>query len=106
MKKILKPASTLFVAVCFLMACNKEKTPLTITVSPDHPVVNSAVTLTSSQTGSGWKYSWEFGDGDFNSTNTSSTTHTYIQAGNYNVTLNVDHNGNPMGTCSVAITVQ
>jgi hypothetical protein len=106
MKKFLSPSFLPFVIACLLLSCKKENTQLTITISPDHPTVQSAVTFTSSQTGSGWQYSWDFGDGNTNSTNTPSTTHSYLQQGTYNVTLNVYHNGSPMGFCSASVTVQ
>jgi PKD repeat protein len=108
MQKLIRLFFVFILAVpfCLSSACNKENDPLTITPNPANPTVNTSVRFQSSQDGSGWKFTWSFGDGDFNTTNTSYADHTYIQPGVYNVTLNVEHNGNPLGSCSTSLTVQ
>lgn len=44
-------------------------------------------------------FDWTFGDGTGQNTTSGSVTHTYSNAGNYNVTVNITH---PNGTVSVA----
>ncbi|MDQ3111822.1 MAG: PKD domain-containing protein [Bacteroidota bacterium] len=94
------------IMLCFSVACSKDRDPLTITFSPTNPTTQTDIVFESSQTGSGWKYTWAFGDGDGNTTNTSTVHHTYTLPGNYNVSLYVEHNGNPLGNCTVPIIVQ
>jgi hypothetical protein len=101
--------TSVFVCITILflsVACNKDREALAITASPTNPTTATSVRFQSSQDGSGWRFSWNFGDGNNNTTNTSYADHTYSQPGNYNVTLSVDHNGTQMGTCNTSITVQ
>lgn len=95
----------LITVLFFSVSCNKDREPLTITATPSNPTTATSVRFQSSQDGSGWRFSWDFGDGGNNTTNTSYADHTYSQPGNYNVTLSVDHNGTPLGTCNTSITV-
>src|SRR5574337_378842 len=95
-----------FVFSSLLFSCKKDETGLTISVSPDHPTVNTAVTFTSSQSGGGWEYHWSFGDTNTNVTSSSSTSHTYTQTGTYTVALTLYRNGSPNGTASTQIIVQ
>ncbi len=96
----------LVIIVSVSFSCNKERTTLSITATPANPTTQTDIRFESSQDGSGWKFSWNFGDGDFNTTNTYYANHRYSQPGVYNVMLSVEHNGNPLGTCSVSVTVQ
>ena len=94
------------IALTFSAACNKDHDPLTIAVTPANPTAQADVLFESSQSGSGWSYYWDFGDGNVNTTNNSYVHHTYLQPGNYSVSLSVSHNGNPLGTCSQVDIVQ
>jgi PKD repeat protein len=96
----------LAITFCVSISCNKERVPLTITANPASPTINTSVRFQSSQDGSGWRFSWDFGDGGSNTTNTSYADHTYLQPGVYNVSLSVSHDSSQLGSCSISITVQ
>ena len=90
-----------------------------VTVNPT-PVVNFEVTsnniqcLTNNQfdfrnrtvqaNGSTIRYVWDFGDGDRNSTDIVSTSHTYRNSGKYTVRLNGINNYSCTGSTDVAVT--
>ena len=70
------------------------------TVTPNSPVVGATVTFNASASGDPdghiVNYSWDFGDSTFGSE--ALTSHPYVSAGTYNVTLNVTDNDSLNGT--------
>jgi PKD repeat protein len=77
-------------------------------ISPSNPQPGQAVAFdASASTGNPTQYSWTFGDGTGGSGQT--TSHTYVAAGNYGVTLTITAPGNgnpscPTGTCVAQTT--
>lgn len=55
----------------------------------DHETVTFNATQSSANGGTIISYLWDFGDGDTQSTSNPITTHAYVVAGNYNVTLTI-----------------
>jgi len=90
-----------------------------VTVNPT-PIINFEVTsnniqcLTNNQfdfrnrtvqaNGSTIRYVWDFGDGDKNSTDIVSTSHTYRNSGKYTVKLSGTNNYSCTGSTDVAVT--
>ncbi|MFZ9171592.1 MAG: PKD domain-containing protein, partial [Sediminibacterium sp.] len=90
-----------------------------VTVNPT-PIINFEVTSNNIQcltnnlfdfrnrtvqaNGSTIRYVWDFGDGDKNSTDIVSTSHTYRNSGKYTVRLNGTNNYSCTGSTDVAVT--
>jgi PKD repeat protein len=81
-------------------------------INPDEPEAGESVTFDGSETiisnvptdTVAVSYSWNFGDG--NKGRGSSTTHTYENAGTYNVILSVTDSAGRVGTLEENITVK
>jgi len=77
--------------------------------SPKIYTVNEVITFDASRSsdpdGRILQYQWDFGDGKTSAENTSQTTHTYKEAGNYNVSLTVTDNDGLKITTTKSITI-
>ncbi|QCB46966.1 PKD domain-containing protein [Hydrogenophaga sp. PAMC20947] len=81
-------------------------------ITPDEPEAGESVTFDASETivsnvpadTVAVSYSWNFGDG--NNGRGSSTTHTYENAGTYNIVLSVTDSAGRVGTLEENITVK
>jgi PKD repeat protein len=76
---------------------------------PLSPVDHEPVTFTASNPSVGdspiVEYSWDFGDGNSNSTTEPEVTHAYTSPGNYNVTLVVTNNEGLTSSKSQIVTI-
>ena len=81
-----------------------------LTFSPAAPVVGQFVNFNAAATRPApgrtiRTYEWDFGDGFQKTTTTATTSHDYLQAGNFNVTLVVTDDAGRIGTGTVAVAV-
>ena len=76
---------------------------------PESPVIEETVTFNASLSVSEGSlitgYEWDFGDGNITTTSLFTITHTYANAGNYTVVLNVTNNDGLWGITSETIGI-
>ena len=79
------------------------------TYSPIYPIINDPITFNASNSydlgGHIIDYTWNFGDENITSTNVSTITHTYMNFGNYTVTLTVTDNDGQNDSITKVISV-
>ncbi|OFW06889.1 MAG: hypothetical protein A3H96_14600 [Acidobacteria bacterium RIFCSPLOWO2_02_FULL_67_36] len=80
------------------------------TFSPTTPQVNQDVSFNASAStaGSGRRivsYTWDFGDGDQKTTESSTTTHDFVRAGTFQVTLTVTDDVGHIGSITRSVPV-
>ncbi|MBE0519971.1 Ig-like domain repeat protein [Candidatus Bathyarchaeota archaeon] len=80
------------------------------TYSPEKPVKNETITFDASASydpdGNIISYKWDFGDGNITVVKTPTIMHSYLDCGDYSVTLKVTDNSNLTDTVTKIITVQ